>query len=75
MPGPKETAYDEKIAPLISQICDLCKQHKINMAAQFALDDIDGSQVLAYEVLSSVDPDDHNGHKRMIKVAIAMEVI
>ena len=37
MTHPKETAYDELISPLMTQIIKLCKEHKINFAAQFAI--------------------------------------
>lgn len=38
MSGPLEKAYDEHIAPLMSQIIALCKEHHINMCASFQLD-------------------------------------
>ena len=34
---PKEAAYDDLVSPLMAQIIALCKEHKINMAATFAL--------------------------------------
>ena len=33
----KEDIYDAKIFPLMSQIIDICKQHKIAMIADFAV--------------------------------------
>jgi hypothetical protein len=36
---PLEDAYDEHISPLMAQIIELCKTHKIPMVAQFLLDD------------------------------------
>lgn len=53
--GPKETAYDAHIAPLMTQIIALCKEHKINMAAQFALDhDAEGAPMYC---TTCIDPD------------------
>ncbi len=34
----KERIYDEKIAPLMSQILEICKEHKIGVVSSFALD-------------------------------------
>lgn len=34
----KEKIYDEQINPLIAQIITICKEHKIAMLADFALD-------------------------------------
>jgi hypothetical protein len=36
--GPKETAYDEKIAPLMAQIIALAKEAKINFTVTYFLD-------------------------------------
>lgn len=33
----KEQIYDERIAPLMAQILDICKAHKIAMVASFAI--------------------------------------
>ncbi len=38
MTGPREKAYDEKIAPLMTEIIKVCKEHKIPMIASFELD-------------------------------------
>lgn len=38
MSGPKEAAYDEHIAPLVTRVIELCEEHKINAALQFLLD-------------------------------------
>ena len=35
----KEEIYDEQIAPLMDTIIQVCKEHKINMLADFDLDD------------------------------------
>ncbi len=39
MPGPRETAYDEKIFPLMKQIIEICKEHEIPHVCCFELDD------------------------------------
>lgn len=62
----KESAYDEHIAPLMKQVIALCKEHKINMAATFALDpNEDGDTLFCTTVLHDVDPDDAPGIERM----------
>ncbi len=35
----KESIYDERINPLMAQIIEICKEHKIAMLADFMLDD------------------------------------
>lgn len=37
----KEQVYDEKIFPLMGEVIRICKEHKIAMLADFALDDVD----------------------------------
>lgn len=39
MSGPLETVYDAEIAPLMSQIIDICKRAGIAVHVAFALDD------------------------------------
>ena len=36
--GPKENAYDEHIAPLMTRIIATCQEHSIPVVAQFQLD-------------------------------------
>lgn len=66
MIGPKEELYDSKIAPLVTQIIELCKEAKINMAMQFALDpsEEEGS-IYCTTVLGDADPDDKEGMEHM----------
>lgn len=33
----KEQIYDEKLAPLMTQVIDLCREHKIAMLATFCI--------------------------------------
>ena len=62
----KETAYDEHISPLMTKIIALCKEHKINMAATFALDHReDDGQPLYCTTILIPDQDDEPGAKRM----------
>jgi hypothetical protein len=45
MPGPKETVYDDEIAPLMTRIIEIANREKIGMHATFfldRLDDVDG---------------------------------
>ena len=67
MTGPKEAAYDERIAPLMEQIIAVCKEAKINMAAQFVLDmnDDEGTPLRCSTVLP-VDKDDEPGHAHIM---------
>lgn len=44
--GPKETTYDSEISPLMSQIIEICKRHKIAMLADFCLDDNEDGEAL-----------------------------
>jgi hypothetical protein len=38
----KEQVYDDEISPLMAQIIDICKRHKIAMLADFCLDAKEG---------------------------------
>lgn len=75
MSDPKETAYDSEIAPLMTRIIDLCKEHKINMAAQFSLDVNDEGEPLLCTTCLTPDADDTEGIERMrqLKERIAAE--
>lgn len=74
MTGPKEIAYDEQIAPLMAQIIALCKEHKINMAAQFALDaNEDDGEPLFCTTCLPVDKKDEIGHERIVKLGRVMK--
>lgn len=78
MTKPKERAYDEHISPLMTKVIALCKEHKINMAAQFALDlggdgDEHESNVLyCTTVLHNVDPTCAESVERMRKLRALM---
>lgn len=37
MPTPKEAIYDAQINPLMAQIIEICREHKIAVVASFAL--------------------------------------
>lgn len=74
MNTPKEDAYDELISPLMEQIIALCKEHKINMAAQFALDHDDyGAPLYCTTGLSEADPDDLPGSRRVVELYRIMQ--
>lgn len=74
----KESAYDEHISPLMGQVIKLCKEHKINMAAQFALDvgddgdDHDGHVLYCTTVLHNIDPGCAESVERMNKLRKVM---
>lgn len=71
--GPKERAYDDLVSPMMAQVIALCKEHKINMAAQFALDpNEEGNALFCTTCLHDVDPDDEDGKERMGKLRAIM---
>jgi hypothetical protein len=70
---PKESVYDAHITPLMTQVIALCKEHKINMAAQFALDPNDEGRVLfCTTCLPNVDTGDAEGAARMRALGAVM---
>ena len=64
-PVTKEAAYDEHIAPLMTQIIALCHENKINMAATFSLGFDDDGEALACTTVLPVDPTDVEGFRRI----------
>lgn len=70
MSAPKEPFYDERISPLMTQIIALCKEAKINMAAQFSLghDEDEDSTLFCTTVLHDLDANDEKGVERMQKL-------
>lgn len=68
MAGPKETVYDERIAPLMTQIIVLCHEHKINMLATYALDPTEDGSVLRCTTSLPIDKDDEEGHALVCKL-------
>lgn len=81
MSGPKETAYDQRIAPLMTQIIALCHEHKINMAATFALDPnhseecydgCDCEEPIYCTTVLGVDESDKPGHQRILACRTVM---
>ena len=74
MSAPKEPFYDERISPLMTQIIALCKEAKINMAAQFSLghDEEAASTLFCTTVLHDLDTDDEVGVNRMRELRKAM---
>lgn len=65
---PKETAYDTHIAPLVAQVIALCKEHKINAFATFALDECDDGGPLLCTTALPVDPSDVEGERIVDKL-------
>lgn len=65
----KEVIYDEQIHPLMMKIIDICKQHKINMLADFSLgiDPESNENKFCTTSLPSLDPDDDVGVQRMMR--------
>lgn len=65
--GPKEAAYDEHIAPLMTRIIEVCHAHKINAVAHFILD-ADEEDAVACTTYLPVDKDDELGMERLKRV-------
>lgn len=73
MSGPKESAYDEHISPLIGKVIELCKAHGINAAMTFALDHrgeesdtVEGMDEPLYcTTVLPVDESDAKGYRRV----------
>lgn len=72
---PKEAVYDEKISPLMSQIIALCKEHKINMVADFSLgyDPAAEQTLFCTTAMPKVDPSDEEGVQRMTRAYHALK--
>lgn len=67
--GPKERAYDEHIAPLMTRIIAVCKEHKINAAAHFVLDfDVEHSTPMRCTTILPVDKTDAVGSETLARV-------
>ena len=67
MSAPKEPFYDERISPLMKQVIELCKEARVNFAAQFSLgyDEETDSTLFCTTVVHDVDPADEKGVERM----------
>lgn len=75
--GPKERAFDEHIKPLMAKVLAFCREHKINVAAQFALDAQyldDGSAAVLFStiMLANADREDPAGIHRMHELRAVM---
>lgn len=62
--GPRERAYDELIAPLMTQIIEVCKDHDIPVASQFELDAGDDGEPIYCTTL--ITKPEHSEHIRQI---------
>jgi hypothetical protein len=60
----REEVYDEKIAPLMTQIIEACNEHHIPMIADFDLSDEDQDGL---RCTSSILPDEWEPPKEMIE--------
>lgn len=57
---PKEDVYDNQISPLMTQIIAICKEHKIAMLADFALDEDEDSEDGPLKCTTTLLTDDHD---------------
>lgn len=71
---PKEAVYDERISPLMTEIIKLCKEHKINMVANFSLgyDPTADQTLFCTTAMPTLDPDDTKGVEQLTRAANAM---
>jgi len=71
----KEAVYDEHIFPLMEQIIVLCKEHKINMVADFSLGYAPATDesLFCTTVLPKIDPEDKRGAERMMRAYNALK--
>lgn len=73
MRTPKEAVYDEQIAPLMKRVIEICKEHGINMAAQFSLGfDPEAEETLFCTTALQPDPKDEVGYERIRDLRRAM---
>jgi hypothetical protein len=75
----KEEIYDEKIAPLMKQIIDICKEEELPMVAQFYLkqqhpeaDEENGAMYCTTTIIPAKDKIYEEHHKHLSYVAEAM---
>lgn len=55
----KEEIYDERISPLMTQIIDICKEHKIALLANFCLSlEDDGLMATSSLLTNEYEPSD-----------------
>lgn len=66
--GPKESAFDAHIRPLVDEVLRLCKEHKINFATYFALDEMLPNVVLQFRQALAVDETDLTGAKTVVDI-------
>lgn len=64
----KEQAYDNHIAPLMSEVIAICDQHKISMAAQFALPDEEHPDLVCSTCLVGNEYDSPKHHYDLIRI-------
>ena len=64
----KENAYDEHIAPLMTQIAALCQEHKISVFATFILDNDPMSGPLLCTTALTEDQNDARGLVLLMKL-------
>lgn len=73
MTTPKEALYDKHVSPLMAEVISLCKEHKINMIADFSLGYDEGNEQNLYcTTCLPVDPDDEEGKDRIERARAEM---
>ncbi len=60
----KEQVYDEQIAPLMTQIIDICKTHKIALVASFKIPNDDDPDLHCTTTLTTKEYDPSRGQIR-----------
>ena len=56
--GPKEVAYDDLVCAHLAAIRDICRDHRINFAVYFALDEVMPGSILQTRLAIHNDPKD-----------------
>ena len=68
----EEAVYDERIAPLMTQIISICKEHRIPMVAQFVYGNTEEEALLCTTSLpaAAFDREDGGQSGRMTRTAM-----
>lgn len=68
MTRPKEQAYDDLISPHIKEVIRLCREHKINTAIYFALDEFPEGGTMQCRTVQLNDDKDTLGVSMLVAI-------
>lgn len=63
----REQAYDSLLNPLIAQVLEICKAHKIPMLASFGLEESDDEETEGLHCTSALLEDDWNPSPELLQ--------